>query len=39
MNDWRSTFRRRLFVLATIFVVWMAVVEVRLVWLQVGHRR
>ena len=35
MNDWRSTFRRRLFVLATIFVVWMAVVEVRLVWLQV----
>ena len=34
MTDWRATFRRRLFVLAAVFVGWMAVVEARLVWLQ-----
>jgi cell division protein FtsI (penicillin-binding protein 3) len=35
VTDWRATFSRRLAVLASLFVVWMAVVEARLVWLQV----
>jgi len=35
MNDWRSTFARRLTVLAVCFMAWVGVVEARLVFLHV----
>jgi cell division protein FtsI/penicillin-binding protein 2 len=34
-DDWRATIQRRLAVVAVIFAVWSAVVQARLVWLQV----